>query len=260
MKDTTHDNAMNDAPMRDNTEQTSSPDTTHDTTQDTIQDTEHTPIPLPELQGFIVGPLYTNCYLYEACDNGKRVGIIIDAGDQGKEIAEHLPSDLEIRYIVSTHGHNDHTGGVACLKRACGAKFGIHAADEARALHAQGPDELGYRYEANAPQADFYLEDGMVLDLGSAAFRVMEVPGHTPGSVFFIGEGAAAGLVFTGDVLFKGSIGRCDLMGGDPDQMDCSLKKIVATIDPQAHIFPGHGDPSRMFKELKTNPFLQHLV
>lgn len=161
---------------------------------------------------------------------------------------------------MSTHGHNDHTGGVACLKRACGAKFGIHAADEARALYAQGPDELGYRYEANAPAADFYLKDGMVLDLGSAAFRVMEVPGHTPGSVFFIGEGAAEGLVFTGDVLFKGSIGRCDLMGGDQDQMELSLKKIVETIDSQAHIFPGHGDPSRMFKELKNNPFLQHLV
>lgn len=127
---------------------------------------------------------------------------------------------------MSTHGHNDHTGGVACLKRACGAKFGIHAADEARALYAQGPDELGYRYEANAPAADFYLKDGMVLDLGSAAFRVMEVPGHTPGSVFFIGEGAAEGLVFTGDVLFKGSIGRCDLMGEIKIRWNSLLKRL----------------------------------
>ncbi|WP_303869350.1 MBL fold metallo-hydrolase [Fannyhessea vaginae] len=215
------------------------------------------PEPLEELQGFIVGPLCTNCYLYESIDNGEHVGLIIDAGDQGTAIAQHLPQELHIRYILATHGHNDHVGGVAQLRRLTGARYGIAASDEDRALSAQGPDELGYTYEANAPHADFYLEDSMVLDLGAASFKIMSVPGHTPGSVIIIGQGKAQGLVFTGDTLFKGSIGRTDLLGGDDRLMQQSLKRIVRELDPNSHIFPGHGDPSRMYKELEHNPFLQ---
>lgn len=215
--------------------------------------------PLLELQGFIVGPLQTNCYLYEAQDNGKRVGIIIDPGDQGVEIAQQIPADMEIRYIVATHGHNDHTGGVARLREACGGQYGICQPDEERARHAAGPDDFGYVFEANAPAADFYLTDGMELDLGSASFRVMHVPGHTPGSCIFVGQKKAAGLVFTGDVLFQGSIGRCDLPGGDERTMRASLKRIITELDPQSHIFPGHGNLSRLYKELASNPFLQDL-
>lgn len=228
-----------------------------ETRQSMPQDAHDQPEPLMELEGFTVGPIRTNCYLYKSVENGEQVGIIIDPGDQGTEIADHLPSGMRIKYIVSTHGHNDHTGGVYSLRERTGAKYGIHQADEEEACHAKGPDEFGLTYEADAPRADFYLTEGLRLELGAASFVVMEVPGHTPGSVILRGEGKASGLVFTGDTLFKGSIGRVDLPGGDASAMRRTIERLKRELDPESHIFPGHGDPSRFYKELANNPFLQ---
>lgn len=228
-----------------------------ETRQSMPQDAHDQPEPLMELEGFTVGPIRTNCYLYKSVENGEQVGLIIDPGDQGTEIADHLPSGMRIKYIVSTHGHNDHTGGVYCLRERTGAKYGIHQADEEEACHAKGPDEFGLTYEADAPRADFYLTEGLRLELGAASFVVMGVPGHTPGSVILRGEGKASGLVFTGDTLFKGSIGRVDLPGGDASAMRRTIERLKRELDPESHIFPGHGDPSRFYKELANNPFLQ---
>lgn len=205
-----------------------------------------------EIRCFVVGPIQTNCYAYiseGAC-------MVVDPGDSGAAVAEQL-DDVRVDYIVATHGHGDHVGGVAGLKRACGAPYLIHPADAELATHAGEVSEIGIAYDDNAPLPDRELSDGDVLHVGTAEFEVIETPGHTPGGIVLLGKGSAEGVAFVGDTLFPGSHGRTDLAGGDEGQILASLHKLAGRIPPSTRLFCGHGPSTTMSVELAHNPFLR---
>lgn len=202
---------------------------------------------------FIVGPIETNCYVY--ISEGECM--VVDPGNSGAKIAEHLPDGVTVKYIAATHGHGDHVGGVKALKEAVGGSYVIHPADVELAKHAGEPSELGYSYDDNAPDPDLTYTEGDVIEVGGASFRVIETPGHTPGSICLVGEGSAAGLCFTGDTVFQGSCGRTDLAGGNPKEMRASLARVKREIDPHTTLFCGHGEITTMEDELVSNPYFQ---
>lgn len=205
-----------------------------------------------EIRCYVVGPIQTNCYAYiseGAC-------MVVDPGDSGAAVAEQLV-DARVDYIVATHGHGDHVGGVAGLKRACGAPYLIHPADAELATHAGEVSEIGIAYDENAPLPDRELADGDILHVGTAEFEVIETPGHTPGGVVLLGKGSAEGVAFVGDTLFPGSHGRTDLAGGDEGQILASLHKLADRIPPSTRLLCGHGPSTTMGAELSRNPFLR---
>ncbi len=205
-----------------------------------------------ELRQFVVGPIQTNCYAYVS----EGQAMVVDPGGNGREVAQQL-EDVEVKYIVATHGHGDHVGGVAALKAACGAAYLIHAADAERARHAGEVSELGIAYDDDAPAPDGLLTEGQVITLGTATFTVMETPGHTPGGVCLVGGGTAESVVFVGDTLFPSSHGRTDLDGGDEATILASLARMARRIPASATLFCGHGPSTTMAFELGCNPFLR---
>ena len=177
--------------------------------------------------------------------------MVVDPGASGSEIALQL-HDLNLKYIVATHGHADHVGGVKALKLAAGGTYRINQKDAELACHAAEHDA---DYD-NAPQPDGFLAEGDTLEVGTALFHVMETPGHTPGGICLVGDGTAKGAVFVGDTLFKGSVGRTDLDGGDSEVLARSLQRLKCDLDPTSLILSGHGEQTEFAQELKENPFL----
>ncbi|MBQ6395107.1 MAG: MBL fold metallo-hydrolase [Atopobiaceae bacterium] len=202
---------------------------------------------------FVVGPVQSNCYLY--ISEGECM--IVDPGASGEAIVERVPEDATVKMIVATHGHGDHVGGVAAAKRATGAPYLIHPADEEYAMHVGEGDELGLVHDDNAPSADAYLFEGQVLELGAARFRVFDSPGHSPGGVVLLGEGSAQGIAFVGDTIFQGSCGRTDLIGGDWETLQRSLHRLPDIMDKETLLLSGHGEPTTLEQELRFNPFLR---
>lgn len=206
-----------------------------------------------QILNFVVTQLETNCYAY--ISGGK--AMVVDPGGSGAEVAAQL-GDVDVQLVVATHGHGDHVGGVAAVKRAApGAAFAIHAADAELASHAGSPSTQGRTYDEDAPAPDRTLADGDVLKLGTARFRVIETPGHTPGCVILLGEGTAEGVAFCGDTLFAGSCGRTDLPGGDPARMARTLSMLREAIPPATTLLCGHGPSTTVERELAVNPYLR---
>lgn len=206
-----------------------------------------------QILNFVVTQLETNCYAYVS----DGVAMVVDPGGSGAEVAAQL-ADYDIQLVVATHGHGDHVGGVAAVMRAApGASFAIHAADADLATHAGSPSTQGRTYDEDAPAADRTLKDGDILTVGTARFRVIETPGHTPGCVILLGEGTAEGVAFCGDTLFAGSCGRTDLPGGSPATMARTLSMLREAIPPATTLLCGHGPATTMERELSTNPYLR---
>ncbi len=206
-----------------------------------------------QILNFVVTQLETNCYAYVS----DGAVMVVDPGGSGAEVAAQL-TDYDIQLVVATHGHGDHVGGVAAVMReAAGATFAIHAADADLATHAGSPSTQGRTYDEDAPAAGRILKDGDILTVGTARFRVIETPGHTPGCVILLGEGTAEGVAFVGDTLFAGSCGRTDLPGGDPAIMARTLSMLREAIPPETTLLCGHGPVSTMERELATNPYLR---
>ena len=172
--------------------------------------------------------------------------IVIDAAHDPDAILAAI-GDRELTHIVCTHAHNDHIDGAPGVAQATGAPIHLHPAD--RVLW-----EL--TFPDTAPDAD--LADGQRIPVGDVELEVRHTPGHAPGAVCLYAE--ALGVVFTGDTLFNGSVGRTDLPGGSGRDLIGSIMSRLMVLDDDTRVLPGHGEASTIGVERRTNPFLQGLV
>ncbi|HHW12367.1 MAG TPA: MBL fold metallo-hydrolase [Firmicutes bacterium] len=202
------------------------------------------------LQQFVLGELEVNSYLL--WDEESLEAACFDPGGPPQEIwAELTQKKLKLKYILLTHGHYDHIGGVNELKANTGAIVAIHAAD---AEMATNPN-LNLSVVFSRPivvTPDQLLADGDVLCLGAQMLKINHTPGHTPGGICI----ATSGLLFSGDTLFAGSVGRTDLPGGDQATLDQSLQRLVQ-LPAETRVFPGHGPETTIGREKQFNPFLK---
>jgi len=206
---------------------------------------------------FPVGILQCNCSVVG--DEASGEAVVIDPGDDIERVQEILNKyRLKAKYIVATHAHIDHVGGIQKLQRATGATVLLHEGDLPlyRNLAMQA-DWLGVP-APGVVEVDQFLKDGDVVRWGSLAFEVLHTPGHSPGSLSLHLPGDHQ-RIFSGDTLFQGSIGRTDLWGGDFRQILASIQNTLLSFPDQTPVFPGHGAPTTIGEEREHNPFLQGL-
>lgn len=205
-----------------------------------------------EVRHFVVGPIQTN--VYAVVSEGD--AMVVDPAADGALIADAL-SDVHVKLVVATHGHADHVGGCQALVDATGAAFVMAQPDVELAMRARRNHAFGIQYDADAPRPDRLVAEGDTVGVGSARFRVIAAPGHTPGGIVLLGELDAEGIAFVGDTLFAGTAGRTDLDGGDASALMATLAKLAKVVPQKTHLMCGHGDDTTMAWELGHNPFLR---
>jgi hydroxyacylglutathione hydrolase len=202
------------------------------------------------IERLTVGPIEANCYI--VADENTKEGLVIDPGDDPQDILKRIQQlALTIKYIVLTHGHFDHVSATAAVKKATNAKLAIHEAD-AESLNNSMLARLAGLIHKPVPQPDILLKGWEDLTIGGLRFTVLHVPGHTPGGIALYGQD----VVFTGDTLFEGSIGRTDLPGGDYYQIIDSINSRLLVLDDEVKVYPGHGEQTTIGVEREHNPFL----
>jgi glyoxylase-like metal-dependent hydrolase (beta-lactamase superfamily II) len=223
------------------------------------------------IAGFPAGPWATNCYLVATSAGSECV--VIDPGMDASAGVEDLVREHRLKpvAVLVTHGHVDHMWSVAPIAGTHDATAWIHSADR----HLLSDPAAGFSPETAAAllgSGHTFAEPDDVRELGNAdsievaglTFAVDHTPGHTPGSVTFRSdyEGAedVAGVLFSGDLLFAGSIGRTDLPGGDSAEILRSLTRSVLPLDDRTVVLPGHGEQTSVGRERATNPFLRPLA
>lgn len=222
------------------------------------------------IAGFPAGPWGTNCYVVATGPGAECVVV-----DPGKDAAEGVAQvvrehGLKPISILVTHGHIDHMWCVAPVAGSYDATAWIHPADRhllSDPMAGISPETagmlLGGDFEFAEPDDVQELADRQALELAGLEFLVDHTPGHTPGSVTFrtpYGEQDVSELMFSGDLLFAGSIGRTDLPGGDHPTMLRSLRDRVLTLPDDIVVLPGHGEQTSIARERATNPFLLDLL
>jgi glyoxylase-like metal-dependent hydrolase (beta-lactamase superfamily II) len=199
-----------------------------------------------------VGALSTNCYVLALDGAGECA--VIDAGAEGARIAGVLSErNLKPAVVLSTHGHADHTGGVAAIIARLGGGFVLGAADREMALDPPPWLTAVLADFQTPPEPARLLAGGEKLEFGGMEIEAIATPGHTPGSMCYrVGDS-----VFTGDTLFRGSIGRYDLPGGDGDQELASIREQLLALEDAVRVFPGHGPATTIGAERRTNPYIR---
>jgi len=179
----------------------------------------------------VVGSLATNCYIVARKAGGN--AFVIDPGEDALDIMDALDEDdLKVGKILVTHGHFDHTQGAWDLKKARGGEIYAHPGDE-------------------LPGVDRDLEEGMELDVDGVLLKVLHTPGHSPGSISFVGKKE----IFSGDLIFQGSVGRTDFPGGSVDRLMESLDLLRGFSD-YMNVYPGHGPKTTIGEEKASNPYM----
>lgn len=206
------------------------------------------------LMRLIVGPLQVNCYIL--ADEKTKEAVVIDPGDDAGDILQVIKDKgLKVKYIVNTHAHFDHVGANKELKEATGAEILLHQADGGL-LQSTAHQARTFGMAAPAsPKADRYVNHGDVIAAGEIALTVLHTPGHSSGGISLLEQG----IVFTGDALFAGSIGRTDLPGGDLMTLINAIKANLLTLPDETRVFPGHGPDSTIGAERRENPFLNEV-
>ncbi len=201
-----------------------------------------------------VGPFHENCYILGDEESG--TGVLIDPGDEATRIALAVErTGLGIAQILVTHAHVDHVRAVAPLVDEYICPVLMH--QEAEAMLRTMPQQalmMGIRF-GKVPTVDRYVGDDEVLEVGSLRLRSLYTPGHAPGHLAFYVE--EEGLVFSGDALFAGSVGRVDLPGGSMDLLMRSISERLLTLPDETRVLSGHGPQTTIGHERLHNPFLR---
>lgn len=205
------------------------------------------------VERYELGPIATNCYVVRTSDEASEA-VVIDPGGDAAELGRELERlGVTCVGILITHGHWDHLGGVADLADASGAPVYM-AAEERIALERINdfaPAELPLRPYT----PDVLLEGDETLDLAGISFQTLRVPGHSPAHLAYYAEDC----LFSGDVLFAGSVGRTDLPFGDWDTLVASIRLLADRFPPETVVYSGHGPETTLGDELARNPFLAEL-
>ena len=204
------------------------------------------------IKDLTVGPIMANCFVV-GCEETKEA-VVIDPGDEADRILRTLAkSSLTLKHILNTHGHFDHVGGNRQMKDATGADIFIHSLDAPMLSQLSASAAAwGLRAE-NSPFPDRMLEEGDTVSFGTITFSVIHTPGHTPGGISF----HTNGVVFVGDTLFAGSIGRTDFPGGDYETLISSVQKKLFSLGDDVRVFSGHGPETTVGQERQFNPFVR---
>ncbi len=205
------------------------------------------------VRGMVVGVFQENCWVI----GNRRTGeaICIDPGDQAEDIlAMARDMGVKIKAIANSHAHVDHILGVGGIKNETGASFLMHG-DEAAIAAQAAKSALMFtgREVPDPPAPDYNLADGDVVEVAGVKLTVIHTPGHTPGSLSYYSDG----MLFSGDTLFAGSIGRTDLPGGDYDQEMASIIDKLLVLPDETIVLPGHMQETRIDAEKQTNPFVR---
>jgi hydroxyacylglutathione hydrolase len=206
------------------------------------------------IEHLVVGMLQTNCYI--VAEPSYNEAFVIDPGGEAKRIHSFLASHgLKLKAILLTHGHFDHVLDAWNLKKLAGGEIYLNPLDEPL-LHNRMVG-LGAFLMGKIPSTGFSvdkpLREGDVLILGNTEIHVIETPGHTPGHVSFYVPSQK--LIFVGDTLFDGSIGRTDFPGGSYEQLITSVRTKIFPLGDDVTVYPGHGPATTVGKERRTNPF-----
>ena len=208
------------------------------------------------VETFAVGPLGCNCSII--ADLAAKRAIVVDPGGSYERIKSRLQAlGVAVDAIVHTHTHFDHVGCTAELQRATGSVASIHEAD--RLLYEMLPVQaelFGMRAPV-AADVDGGLVDGRVISAGAVELGILHTPGHTPGSCCFVARDAQSKHLFAGDTLFRGSVGRTDLWGGDSSAILRSIRSKLLTLVDDTQVVTGHGVATTIGDERARNPFLQ---
>ena len=198
-----------------------------------------------------VSPFAENCYI--VASEKTRRGVVIDPGDEiDRIIAEIEDAGVTVSKIINTHGHIDHTAGVKEMQEKLGIPFFIHEEDMDFLKIIEEQAQMFGMETRGVPEVEGFLNEGDTIEFDDIILSVLHTPGHSPGGICFLGEKD----ILVGDTLFAGSIGRTDLPGGNYDQLIDSVDTKLMPLDEKMNVFSGHGPPTTIGVEKRTNPFL----
>lgn len=201
--------------------------------------------------------IFANCYLL--IDEKSGDSALVDPGWYSKETEKFVYShgDINLKYILLTHGHFDHILGVHGFKQASGAAVAIHSADADKLTDPVKSLCEGHFHERQTPvNADILLKDGDTVQLGDEKIKVMHTPGHTSGSVCFILENDRT--IISGDTLFCRTVGRTDFLDGSDEEMYKSIKKLIS-LDGDYRVLPGHNRETTLDSERTRNIYIRRM-
>jgi len=201
----------------------------------------------------VLGPVQTNAYLVGDAASGSAV-VIDPAWDGASILQEAERRSWKVAQIWLTHAHFDHFGGSAAVADGSKAPVALHPDDQPLWRLSGGAPLFGFPRFDPGPEPTISLEHGMIVHLGEHAFEVRHTPGHSPGHVIFVTR--SSGLVFCGDLIFQGGVGRTDLPGGDWATLLRSIQQEILTLPDDTRLLSGHGAETTVGVERRFNPFL----